>query len=247
MNENYQNLTKQKRRELKRQEKGQTARQLHHKRLTKRIALWSFTALIISVAVFGLIKLGTSTPPNQTALLVNAISSSDWRKGTQEAKVVLVEYSDFQCPACGSYFPLVKRLNQEFAERLQFAYRHFPLRQIHTNAELAARAAEAAGRQGKFWEMHDMLFENQNSWSSQRSAKDTFLSYAQSLQLDIGRFEGDLNSEEVKEKVENDYQSGIQSGVNATPTFFLNGQKIQNPRSYDEFRNIIEQAVNPNP
>lgn len=238
--------TKQERRELRRQEKEQEINHLHRKRLIKRFALWSFVILLVGGAVFGLIKLGTNPLPNQTASLISSVSPSDWSKGTKEAKVVLVEYSDFQCPACGVYYPFVKQLNQEFADKVQFAYRHFPLKQIHANAEFAVRAAEAAGRQEKFWEMHDLIFENQSSWSNQRNAKDVFVSYAYSLQLDIERFENDLNSKEIKEKVENDYQSGIQSGVNSTPTFFLNGQKIQNPRSYDEFRKIIEQAINAN-
>src|SRR3989344_8630407 len=115
MNEGYQNSTKQERRELRTEEKEQAIKQLHRNRLTKRIALWSFTVLIIGGAVFGLIKLGANTSPSQTASLVNTISFSDWSKGTKEAKVVLVEYSDFQCPACGAYFPFVKQLNQEFA------------------------------------------------------------------------------------------------------------------------------------
>jgi protein-disulfide isomerase len=247
MNKDYQNLTKQERRDLKRQEKEQRIKQLHRKRLINRATLWSLVVLLVGGAIFGMIKLGTNDLPNQTALLMNSISPSDWNKGNKEANVVLVEYSDFQCPACGTYYPLIKQLNQNLAGKIQFAYRHFPLKQIHANAELSARAAEAAGKQDRFWEMHDMLFENQSSWSNQKSVKNTFVSYAQSLQLDIERFESDLNSKEVKEKVENDYQSGIRSGVNATPTFFLNGQKIQNPRSYGEFRNLIEQAINTNP
>lgn len=247
MNRNYQNFTKQERRELRRQEKDQKIKQFHCKRIIKRITLWSFAILLVGGAVFGLIKLGSNASSNQTTSLINSVSPSDWSKGAEGAKVGLLEYSDFQCPACGTYYTFIKQLNEKLTEKIQFTYRHFPLKQIHANAELAARAAEAAGRQSKFWEMHDMLFENQSSWSNQRNAKDTFVSYAQSLQLDIGQFENDLNSKEVKEKVESNYQSGIQSGVNATPTFFLNGQKIQNPRSYDEFRNIIEQAINANP
>lgn len=238
--------TKQERRELRRQEKDQETKRTRRKRMVKRVALWFFVTLFVGGAVFGLIKLGNNPSPNQTASLIGSVSPSDWSKGNKEAKTVLVEYSDFQCPACGTYYPFVKQLNQELADKIQFAYRHFPLKQIHANAEIAARAAEAAGKQGKFWEMHDMLFENQSSWSNQRNAKDVFVSYAQSLQLDIERFENYLNSKEVKERVENNYQSGIQSGVNSTPTFFLNGQKIQNPRSYEDFRNIIQREINRN-
>ncbi|MBI2024821.1 MAG: DsbA family protein [Candidatus Harrisonbacteria bacterium] len=212
----------------------------------KRVAIWSFAIAIVGLALFGLIKLGINSAPNQSASLIDAVSPKDWGKGAEEAKVVLVEYSDFQCPACGAYYPLLKRLSQEFTGQIKFVYRHFPLSQIHANAEPAARAAEASGKQGKFWEMHDLIFENQTNWSNQKNAEVAFISYAQSLQLDIERFKTDLNSQEVKESVANDYQSGIRSKVNGTPTFFLNGQKIQNPRSYDEFKNIIEQAINAN-
>lgn len=245
MDGDYQNLTKQERRELKQQEKEQEIRQLHRRRLIKRVALWSFVALFVGGAVFGLIKLGTNTSSNQTASLISSISPSDWSKGNAEAKVVLVEYSDFQCPACGTYYSLVKQLNKEFVEKIQFAYRHFPLKQIHLNAELAARAAEAAGRQDKFWEMHDLIFEKQNEWSNLRNAKDSFARYAQLLNLDVERFNKDLDSKEIKEKVEGDYQSGIRSVVNSTPTFFLNDIKLQNPRSYEDFRNLIQSNLNP--
>ena len=209
----------------------------------KRIVLWSLATLVIAGGIFGMVKLGAKNPADQTGSLIDLTSSSDWSKGNKEAKIVLVEYSDFQCPACGAYYPLLKQLNQELGGEMQFVYRHFPLRQIHANAELAARAAEAAGRQGKFWEYHDLLFENQREWSEKSGAKNIFVRYAQSLDLDTGRFANDMDSQEAKEKVDKDYESGLKSAVDATPTFFLNGKKIQNPRSYDEFRNVIEEAI----
>ncbi len=222
--------------------------QSRHQKL-KRLTLWSFTGLVIISAIFGLIKLSaeTNSSPSPNQSFLNSISPADWILGPSEAKVVLFEYSDFQCPACGLYFPLVKRINQEFSGKIQFVYRHFPLKQIHPQAELAARAAEAAGRQEKFWEMHDLLFENQATWSNQSQAKENFLFFAQTLELDLGRFKNDLETKEIKEKVENDFQNGQRSGVNATPTFFLNGQKIPNPRSYDEFRNLLLRALETNP
>ncbi|MBI5306589.1 thioredoxin domain-containing protein [Candidatus Wolfebacteria bacterium] len=226
--------------------KEQIQIQLRQNRFLKRAALWSFAAFLIGGVIFGLIKFNGNTFSGQTVSLSNVISVSDWTKGNQKAKIIIIEYSDFQCPACGFYYPLIKQLVVDFNDKIQFTYRHFPLKQIHQNAELAAFAAEAAGKQMKFWEMHDLIFENQSKWSDQINAKNTFLSYAQSLQLDIERFKNDLDSKEIKEKVKNDYQSGIQSGVNSTPTFFLNDRKIQNPRNYDKFRNIIKQAVNTN-
>lgn len=200
------------------------------------------------IVIFGIIKLvGSNNPSNknlgQTTPSVNVVSTSDWIKGNKEAKVTLIEYSDFQCPACGVYYPVVKQLNQKLGDKTQFVYRHFPLRQIHANAEVAAYVAEAAGIQNKFWEMHDMLFENQNKWSGEKNAKDIFIEYARSLNLDIEKFKNDLDSKEVKAKVENDYQDGVRFGVNATPTFFLNGTKLQNPRSYEEFKALLEEAI----
>ncbi|MBI5733240.1 DsbA family protein [Candidatus Jorgensenbacteria bacterium] len=245
MNENYQNLTKQERRELRRQEKEQFVKGLQHKRLTKRVLLWLVVVIVIGGAVWGMVRLGTGGESSQPSSLVDTASLLDWSKGDKEGKVILVEYSDFQCPACGTYYPFVKQLVQEYSNKIKFVYRHFPLPN-HRNARSAAEAAEAAGKQEKFWEMHDILFENQREWSERIGAKEIFEKYAKTLELDLERFKTDLALKEIKEKVENNYQSGIKSGVNATPSFFLNGKKIQNPRSYDEFRIIIEQASNTN-
>lgn len=203
--------------------------------------------ILLSVGLFIFSKNGApnrqDSSGNSAVLGVNTIFSSDWVKGNREAKVTLVEYSDFQCPACGAYYPVLKQLQQEFGEGIVFVYRHFPLRQVHANAELAARSAEAAGKQGKFWEMHDVLFENQKEWSDQPNAKETVIKYAQSLDLDIERFKSDLDSKEVREKVNDDYQSGIKARVNSTPTLFLNGNKLDNPRNYGEFKDLIQKAI----
>ena len=165
------------------------------------------------------------------------------RGGGGITSVELVEYSDLQCPACGVYYPVVKSIVEEFGSELKFTYRHFPLKQIHQNAFRAALATEAAGLQGKFWEMHDILFERQNEWSN-KSGDDIFSLYAREVGLDAIRFESDLAfNEEIKNKVDSDYQSGITLGVNSTPSFFLNGAKMQNPRSYEEFRDIIQQFI----
>ncbi|MBI2063796.1 MAG: thioredoxin domain-containing protein [Candidatus Yanofskybacteria bacterium] len=181
------------------------------------------------------------SPQSQSAVLLDAVSSSDWVTGNQESSVILIEYSDFQCPACGAYYPLVNKLIKEQGENFKFVYRHFPLQQ-HPNAKPAAYAAEAAGKQGKFWEMEAMIFENQNNWSGSKNADDIFRGYAGSLGLNLEQFDADRKSEEAKNKVDADSQSGVRAGVNATPTFFLNGKKIQ-PRGYDEF---VEMVSKPN-
>ena len=239
-----QQITKKERRELKRQEKLEQQENGAKSRLIKRFLLWALVLAGTAGLIFGMVKLGGSEP-EQSAILINAVSPSDWTKGNKEAKVVLVEYSDFQCPACAYYQPLFKKLSEEFGDKITFAYRHFPLRQ-HQNARLAAYAAEAAGRQNKFWEMHDLIFENQNRWENRGDAENIFTGYARTLGLDIDEFKNGLSSKEIKDKVENDYQSGIRSNVNATPTVFLNGEKIKVPPNYDELQNIINEALKNN-
>lgn len=238
-------LTKKERRELKRQEKRENQESGAKSRLFKRFILWTLVLAGAAGLIFGMVKLG-GTKPDQSAILVNAVSSSDWTKGNKEAKVVLVEYSDFQCPACAYYYPLLKKLSQDFGDKVSFSYRHFPLRQ-HMNARSAAYAAEAAGRQNKFWEMHDLIFENQTKWENRGDAEKIFTEFAVSLGLNENQFKNDLSSKDIKNKVENDFQSGVQSKVNSTPTIFLNGKKIEVPPNYDELSNIINEAVKNNP
>jgi len=141
----------------------------------------------------------------------------------------------------------LKEITKDYGDKIQLIYRHFPL-SYHANSFLAAQAAEAAGKQDKFWEMHNLLFENQEVWANQSGAdaEKTFTSYAQSLVLNIDQFKKDLSSVEVRAKIEKDYQSGVRSGVDATPTFFLNGKKLPLPRNYKEFENAIIQAINAN-
>jgi len=235
-------VTKQEKRELRREEREKEGRSQKTKIFIRRLAMWSFVVFIVGGTIFGMVQLAGNPSSGQPALLLDAVSATDWLKGEKEAKTILVEYSDFQCPACANYYPVVKQLAQDFGDKLQIVYRHFPLRQIHKNADASAYAAEAAGKQGKFWEMHDMIFENQSEWANKYSVEEIFAQYAVSLGLNLEKFKSDFNSKEVKDKVENDYLSGIRSNVNATPTFFLNGKKILNPRSYDEFKTIINQA-----
>ena len=163
--------------------------------------------------------------------------------GPADPKVTLVEYSDFQCPACAAYCPVVNQISEEYKSNVRFIYRHFPLRRNHKNADITANASEAAGLQGKFWEMHGMIFEHQRDWAEKSNGEEIMIGYAKELSLDVERFKSDLNSQAVKDKVEADYQSGVQSQVDSTPTFFLNGQKIQNPKSLDEFKSVIDQAL----
>ena len=154
-------------------------------------------------------------------------------------KVHILKYSDYQCPACKAYIPLQEQLKAEFGDMIEIEYRYFPL-EGHQFAHLAARSAEAARQQGKFEEMHDLIFQYQEQWS-QGGAREYFFDFAEQIGLDMEQFEEDLKSEEVHQTVESQRQEGIRRTVNSTPTFFLNGQKLrQNPRSYEQFKAIVE-------
>ena len=215
--------------------------------MKNKTILWLVAAVIIIGSIFGVIKLASKSQvsdsgSNTLALMISAINDNENIKGDKEAKATLIEYSDFQCPACGSYYPILKKVSEDLGAQVKFAYRHFPLPQ-HKNAKLAATVAEAAGKQGKFWEMHDLIFQNQSDWSEDKNAAVIFAKYAQDLQLDLAKFQTDIADEEIKAKIENDYKSGVKAGVNSTPSFFLNGKKINNPRNYDEFKNAILQTL----
>lgn len=177
-----------------------------------------------------------STDQDKKASLTEIVQG-DQTTGDENAKIELIEYSDFQCPACNYYYPYLNQIIEEFSGKIRFAYRHFPL-SYHKNAELAARAAEAAGKQGKFWEMYGLIFENQNAWSESETAINNFVAFATSLGLDKNKFNADINSQEIKDKIANDLKSGVDIGVNATPTFILNGQKLDpnnlNPQTLRE-------------
>ncbi|MEK7193079.1 MAG: thioredoxin domain-containing protein [Patescibacteria group bacterium] len=206
-----------------------------------------FGISLLAVIVVGIITLSMLGGKNSglSASLSDAVLPSDWTVGNPEATVSLVEYSDFQCPACGAYYPLIQTITEEFKDQVKFTYRNFPLRQIHINADLAARSAEAAGLQGKFWEMHDLLFENQSDWSTSSEVGSLIDGYAKEIGLDLAQFKSDVESKEVADKVEKDYQSGVASKVSGTPTFFLNGKKIENPQSYDQFKAVILKELEP--
>jgi protein-disulfide isomerase len=159
----------------------------------------------------------------------------DHHLGPITAPVTLVEYGDFECPYCGVAESVVKQLIKEYRSDICFVYRHFPLSGIHPDAEIAALASEAAGKQDRFWDMHHQLFENQ-----EKISKDTILNLAHLLNLDMEQYVYDLKSYEFMEKVQNDIRSGRESGVESTPTFFINGNKFEGSTSYWPLREAIE-------
>lgn len=171
------------------------------------------------------------------------ISKTDHIRGALDGKLTLVEFGDFQCPACGAYEPLVRQVTQDNKTILKVVFKNFPLTQIHQNGLLGAKAAEAAGLQGKFWEMHDMLYDKQADWSTGLNARDFIMNYATTLGLDTKKFADDLNNKALEDKIMAEEKEGIALGVQGTPTFFLNGKKIENPSSLEAFDKIILEAA----
>jgi protein-disulfide isomerase len=159
----------------------------------------------------------------------------DHHLGPLKAPVTLVEYGDFECPYCGVVESVILQLIKEYRSDICFVYRHFPLSGIHPDAEIAALASEAAGKQDQFWEMHHKLFENQENIS-----KDNIFNFARDLNLDMEQFEYDLQSYDIMEKVQNDVRSAKESGVESTPTFFINGIRFEESSSYWPLREAIE-------
>ena len=163
-------------------------------------------------------------------------------KGNPDAAVTLVEYSDFQCPACAQAAPIVDEIMNEYGEDIRFEYRHFPLINIHPNAVPAARATIAAAQQGAFWPMHDILFANQQQWSSAASPNALFIQYADELGLDTALFRRHLGASRIARAVTDDFNAARNQGFTGTPTFVLNGERMQF-ETFEDFRQQIAAAT----
>lgn len=163
-------------------------------------------------------------------------------KGNPEAAVTLTEYSDFQCPACASFAPVIGDLLDQYGDQIAFEYKHFPLISIHPFAVPAAKAAEAAGQQGKFFEMHDKLFENQSIWANSANPTGFFITYAHELELDVDLFRRHMRASMIDDKVNAEFSEARELGLNGTPSFFLNGSRFQF-NSIDEFMAGIEAVL----
>jgi protein-disulfide isomerase len=172
------------------------------------------------------------------ARLIVPVSDRDHILGRITAPVTLVEYGDYECPYCGQAHHVVKQLRQLIGHQLCFVFRHFPLTTVHPHAELAAEAAEAAGAQGKFWEMHYALFEHQHALDP-----DDLVRYAAALGLDLSQFNSELARHVHAPRVREDFMSGVRSGVNGTPSFFINGMRYDGSFDFDPLLNAIEQVI----
>lgn len=166
------------------------------------------------------------------------VTTTNHTQGT--GSVTLVEYGDFECPGCARFYPILKQVKEKYGDKITFQYRHFPLTQIHQNAMAAHRAAEAAHKQGKFFEMHDILFEGRNSWIAQSGASTAqaitvFESYAQQLGLNMEQFKQDVNSSVVNDIIQADIKAGQDLKITSTPTFVLDGTKLEDARDTIEY------------
>ena len=178
--------------------------------------------------------------------LVPALDAQDHVQGNAQAAVSLIEYGDYECPACGLWNPLLIQLVAERGTGIAYAFREYPLVQIHQNAMISAQAAEAANLQGKFWQMHDLLYAKQQEWENAPTADIITLyfdGYAKSLGLDVARFDADIASDAVKARVQRDIATGDAARLDHTPTFFINGKQINNPSSYVELIADLDAAA----
>jgi protein-disulfide isomerase len=176
---------------------------------------------------------------DESATLTQPVSARDHAEGPADAPVTLVEYGDYQCPYCGAAYPVVKRVQKKLGKKLRFVFRNFPLTQIHPYARIAAEAAEAAALQGRFWEMHDLLFEQQTLLEP-----DIIPSWAERIGVDVEQFGNDIKRSVVEKRLQEDRQSGIRSGVNGTPTFFINGTRYDGSPDYGSLLAALELCLN---
>jgi protein-disulfide isomerase len=167
------------------------------------------------------------------------VGPDDHAQGPADAPVTLLEYGDYECPHCGHVYPIVKALQKRFGKQLRFAFRNFPLREIHPNADVAAETAEFAAAHDKFWDMHDLIFENQNSLSEQMLGE-----LAHRLTLDSQALKDALTSGTFAERVQGDFSSGVHSGVNGTPTFFINSQRHDGDFELETLLQAIQKMIN---
>ena len=202
---------------------------------------------IAIVVVIGgiLLAIFANPQPSEPGAAVDAqslVRESSHMTGKAGAKVTIVEFGDFQCPACAAAHPIVKQALESYKdnENVNFVFRNFPLDSIHPNAQISAEAAEAAGAQGKYWEMHNLLYEKQADWSTNAAPLETFVGYAQSLGLDVDKFRQSVSQRMATDIIKADYDDGQKIGVNSTPTFFINGVKEAKVLSLDELKAKIE-------
>ncbi len=216
-----------------------------------KISWTIFTVLIVGVLSL-LVIFSKNTDTNVSKIDTNIAQTAnsqngnigDHTKGSSDSKVVLIEYGDYRCPGCGEINPTIEAIVDIYKDQIQFIFRNFPLTSIHENAKAAAGAVEAAGLQGKYWEMHDKVYASQSDWEglSGNDLVDIFSSYASDFKLDTAKFKTDIASTAVNSKITYDQALGNKSKLNSTPTFFLNGTKLEPAIWSDKIK--LESALN---
>lgn len=207
--------------------------------MDKRFAVILAACVVALGGVFWFTRDKSTTTTNSGS----SATLSNHTFGNNTKKVTLVEYGDFQCPACAAYYPLVKQVTEKYKNEISFQFRNFPLSQ-HQNARAASRAAEAADKQGKYWEMHDLLYEQQKSWETSTNVVPIFEGYATQLNLKLDQFKTDYSSSSVNDVINADMNEGQRLGITSTPTFYLQSKKLDPaPQNLEDYYKIIDQAI----
>ena len=211
---------------------------------SKRIIFWVCFVVVLVLIIWGLIAAANKPAATSKLGAPAPVTATDNVTGSANPKVTLIEYGDFECPACSQYAVIVERLVAESSTTLQVVFRHFPLPQ-HVNALVAAQASQAAAAQGKFWDMYRLIYANQDSWASlsDADARKTFAGYALQIGLDMKKYNIDIDSAAGKALIQSELSEGQTLGIDSTPTFFVNGKVIDNPQGYEAFKAVIEAAA----
>jgi protein-disulfide isomerase len=204
-----------------------------------------FWGVIIAIVVIfvGVVALTGNKSDKSNGSKSDKAATTNHVEGKGTTGVTLVEYGDYQCPYCGLYYPTVKQVVSEYGDQIKFQFVNFPLTSLHKNAFAAARAAEAAGLQGKYWEMHDQLYPNQNEWSEAGDPITYFNKYAQNIGLNVAQFDKDYASSRVNDLINADMAKGNALKITATPTFFIDGQKVEIGNDVSAFKKEIDAAI----
>lgn len=223
--------------EQQRQVREQKQAAAERKAAMMKMVYWGLGVIVMAAVLVYAFRSVTQAPPS-----VSEVVASDHIKGKPDAPITIVEYSDFQCPACEVQYTSIKKIWPSIKSSVRFVYRHFPLTNIHPHAMTAAYYAEAAGMQGKFWEMHDLMFENQKRWAGVKEIKPVFDGYVKQLGLDAEQFAKDVESDAVKAKIASDLQSAKKAQAASTPSLYLNGELLRGVREADKLKAAIRQA-----
>jgi len=243
MDQNHK-LTKKEKKELRKIEWQEKAKIETRNANIKKFSIWG--GVILGLLVVGFVLLQVVTAPTQPTQTINIapVSARDISTGNPKAKVTLIEYADFQCPACAAYHPIVDQLLSNYKNKIFYVYRMFPLADAHPNALISAQAAYAAYKQKAFFKYDDMLFTKQTEWADLQDPKTALVDYATLLKLDTAKFQTDMLSSETQKYVQDSENEGLSEGIIQTPSFFINGSLIQNPVDYNAFKQLIDAALN---